>query len=126
MLVGEWFIQSGRGRYYAKAQNLARQLRAAYDAALSRYDVLLMPTLPVKATPLPPPDAPRALYVQRAFEMLANTCPTDVTGHPALQLPCGVSDGLPVGMMLIGRHFDEATLYRAAAAFEQAVDWKRA
>jgi len=126
MLVGEWFIQSGRGRYYAKAQNLARQLRAAYDAALARYDLLLMPTLPLKATPLPPPDAPRALYVQRAFEMLANTCPTDVTGHPALQLPCGVSDGLPVGMMLIGRHFDEATLYRAAAAFEQAVDWKRA
>lgn len=126
MLVGEWFIQTGRGRYYAKAQNLARQLRASYDDALSRYDVLLMPTLPVKATPLPPPDAPRALYVQRAFEMLPNTCPTDVTGHPAIQLPCGTGDGLPIGMMLIGKHYDEATLYRAAHAFEQAVDWKRA
>jgi amidase len=59
MLVGEWFIQTGRGRFYAKAQNLARKLRAAYDTALSQYDVLLMPTLPVKATPLPPPGAPR-------------------------------------------------------------------
>jgi len=125
MLVGEWFIQSGRGRFYAKAQNLARKLRAAYDSALSQYDVLLMPTLPVKATPLPPADAPRELYVQRAFEMLPNTCPTDATGHPALQLPCGASNGLPVGMMLIGRHFDEFTLYRAGNAFEQSVDWMK-
>jgi len=124
MLVGEWFIQTGRGRFYAKAQNLARKLRAAYDAALSRYDVLLMPTLPVKATPLPPAGAPRELIVQRAFEMLPNTCPMDATGHPALQLPCGTSAGLPVGMMLIGKHYDEAMLYRAGYAFEQSADWK--
>jgi amidase len=124
MLVGEWFIQTGRGRFYAKAQNLARKLRAAYDTALSQYDVLLMPTLPVKATPLPPAGAPRELVVQRAFEMLPNTCPTDATGHPALQLPCGMSDGLPVGMMLIGKHYDEATLYRAGQAFETSGDWK--
>jgi amidase len=123
MLVGEWFIRTGRGRHYAKAQNLARKLRAAYDDALSRHDVLLMPTLPVKATPLPPAGAPRELIVQRAFEMLPNTCPTDATGHPALQLPCAMSDGLPVGMMLIGRHFDELTLYRAGHAFEQSGDW---
>jgi amidase len=123
MLVGEWFIRTGRGRHYAKAQNLARKLRAAYDDALSRFDVLLMPTLPVKATPLPPAGAPRELIVQRAFEMLPNTCPTDATGHPALQLPCAMSDGLPVGMMLIGKHFDELTLYRAGHAFEQSGDW---
>ena len=126
MLVGEWFIQTGRGRYYAKAQNLARKLRADYDRALAQYDVLLMPTLPVKATPLPPPDASRELYVQRAFEVLPNTCPTDATGHPALQLPCGTSEGLPVGMMLIGRHFDEITLFRAGSAFEKACDWQKA
>jgi len=125
MLVGEWFIQSGRGRFYAKAQNLARTLRASYDAALSKYDVLLMPTLPVKSTPLPPAGAPRELYMQRAFEMLPNTCPTDVTGHPALQLPCALSDGLPVGLMLIGRHYDELTLYRAGDAFEKAGDWMK-
>ena len=124
MLVGEWFIQQGGGRHYGKAQNLVRQLRAAYDDALQRFDLLLMPTLPLKATPLPPADAPRELYVQRAFEMLANTCPMDVTGHPALQVPCGLGDGLPIGMMLIGKHFDETTLYRAGAAFERAGDWK--
>jgi amidase len=125
MLVGEWFIQSGRGRFYAKAQNLSRKLRAAYDTALAQYDVLLMPTLPVKATPLPPPGSPRELIVQRAFEMLPNTCPTDATGHPALQLPCGMSEGLPVGMMLIGKHYDEATLYRAGQAFETSGDWMK-
>ena len=124
MLVGEWFIQQGGGRHYGKAQNLARTLRAAYDEALGRHDVLLMPTVPLKATPLPPADAPRELYVQRAFELLPNTAPTDVTGHPALQLPCGMGDGLPIGMMLIGRHFDEATLYRVGAAFERSGDWK--
>ncbi len=84
-----------------------------------------MPTLPMKATPLPPADAPRELYIQRAFEMIGNTAPFDATGHPAMTIPCGLSDGLPVGMMLIGKHYDEAIIYRAAHAFEQAKDWKQ-
>src|SRR6202521_746509 len=62
MLVGQYFTKHYRGHFYAKAQNLNRKLRAAYDAALSNYDLLLMPTLPMKATPLPPADAPRYLY----------------------------------------------------------------
>ena len=44
--------------------------------------------------------------------MIGNTAPFDVTGHPAMSVPCGMSDGLPVGLMLIGKHFDEATIYR--------------
>jgi len=124
MFIGEYFIRHYRGRYYAKAQNIARRLKAAYDAALAKYDLLLMPTLPIKATPLPPADAPLSLYLQRAFEMLANTAPFDVTGHPAMSLPCGMSDGLPVGLMLIAKQWDESTIYRAAAAFERAGDWK--
>ena len=107
MLLGQYFTKHYRGHFYAKAQNLSRKLRAAYDAALANYDLLLMPTLPVKATPLPPADAPRSLYLQRAFEMIPNTAPFDATGHPAMTLPCGMSDGLPVGLMLIGKHFDE-------------------
>ncbi len=125
MMVGQYFITHYRGRFYAKAQNLARGVRAAYDRALATYDLLLMPTLPVKATPLPPPDASLALYLQRAFEMIGNTAPFDVTGHPAMTLPCGLGDGLPIGAMLIGRHFDEETIYAAAAAFEADGDWKR-
>jgi len=125
MFLGHYFIKHYRGHFYAKAQNLSRKLRAAYDAELARHDLLLMPTLPMKATPLPPADAPRELYIQRAFEMIGNTAPFDATGHPAMSIPCGMSDGLPVGAMLIGKHFDEATIYRAAAAFEQDRDWKR-
>jgi amidase len=125
MLLGQYFTKHYRGHFYAKAQNLNRKLRAAYDAALANYDLLLMPTLPMKATPLPPADAPRELYIQRAFEMVPNTAPFNATGHPAMSLPCGMSQGLPVGLMLVGKYYDEPTIYRAAAAFESAGDWTR-
>jgi amidase len=123
MMAGEYFIKNYRGHFYAKAQNLSRVLAKAYDDALSRYDLLLLPTLPMKATPLPPANASLKLYVQRALEMLGNTCPMDVTGHPAMSVPCGMSNGLPIGMQLVAKHWDESTIYRAAHAFEQAGDW---
>ena len=125
MFMGQYYLKHHRGHYYAKAQNLARQLREEYDKMFGAYDLLLMPTLPIKATPLPPPDASLALYCQRAFEMLANTSPFDVTGHPAMSIPCAMSDGLPVGLMLVAAKWREASIYRAAAAFEQADDWRR-
>ncbi|MBW4023849.1 MAG: amidase [Proteobacteria bacterium] len=124
MFVGEYFTRHYRGRYYAKAQNIARRLGAAYDAALAKYDLLLMPTLPMVATEIPPADADLPLYVQRAFEMIVNTAPFDVTGHPSMSIPCGLSDGLPVGLMLTAKHWDESTIFAAAAAFEAAGDWK--
>ena len=114
--------QSGQ-HYYAKALNVGRRLRAAYDAALVDHDLLLMPTTPIKATPLPAQGASREEMIQRAFEHTANTQPFDVSHHPALSMPCGMSNGLPVGVMLVGRHWDEPTLYRAAFTFEQAEDW---
>ncbi|MBL8895529.1 MAG: amidase [Rhizobiales bacterium] len=125
MFVGEYMQKTYRGHFYAKAQNLARALRAAYDEALGRYDLLLMPTTAMKATPLPPPGAPIPLVLQRAFEMIGNTAPFDTSGHPAMSIPCGLSEGLPVGMMLIGKHWSESTIYRAAHAFEQLGDWRK-
>src|SRR5579883_1609143 len=124
MLLGHAMVTRYRGHYYAKAQNLVRRLRAAYDAVLSRYDLLLMPTLPIVATPLPEADAPLTQILDSAFGMLANTAQFDCTHHPAMSLPCGLVDGLPVGMMLVAKHFDEATIYRAAAAFERGVEWR--
>ena len=121
MLMGQYMLNQHRGVHYAKAQNLVRRLVAAYDKALASYDLLLMPTLPVKATPLPPPDASITDICARGFEMLGNTCPFDATGHPAISINCGFSEGLPVGLMLIGKHWDESTIYRAAHAFEQAL-----
>ena len=80
-----------------------------------------MPTLPLKATKIPAADASREEYVTRALEMIANTCPFDITGHPAITVPCGMSEGLPVGMMLVGRMGEDATVLRAADAFERQV-----
>ena len=125
MLIGEYFIRQHAGRYYAKAQNLSRRLRKAYDDALRDVDLLVMPTLPIKAKPIPPPDAPLAIIIQRAFEMAPNTAPFDVTGHPAMSVPCGMREGLPIGMMLVGKYWDEGTIYQAAAAFEAIGDWRQ-
>jgi amidase len=125
MLVGDYMLKHHRGHFYAKAQNLSRALKAAYDDTLSRFDLLVMPTTPMKATPLPPPGAPIPLVIQRAFEPIGNTAPFDASGHPAMNVPCGLSEGLPVGMMIIGRHWEEATIYRAARAYEQLGDWRK-
>jgi amidase len=125
MLTAQHFLNHYRGYFYAKAQNLARRLRATYDAAFAEHDLLLMPTVPMKATPIPPADASMKLYIQRALELLPNTAPFNATGHPSISAPCGMSDGLPVGMMLTARHYDESTIYAAAAAFEASEDWKK-
>ncbi|MEJ8572362.1 amidase [Microbaculum marinum] len=124
LLAGEYMNQAYANRYHSKAQNQRGLIRRAYDAVLESVDVLVMPTIPFTATRIPAADVEREVYVDLALNMQANTCPFDVTGHPAFTVPCSRIDGLPVGMMLVGRAFDEATLIRAAAAFERSTDWK--
>lgn len=124
MMVGEYAIRQWGGTYYGKAQNLVRRLTAAYDTALEEYDVLLMPTTPMKARPFPKADTPLAEYLTHTFEPFTNTAPFDATGHPALSIPCGMSNGLPIGAMLIGKHFEESTIYQAADAYASSTDWK--
>lgn len=119
------FLRRERGyRIYAKAINMIRQLRAAYDDALTRFDLLLLPTTPMKAQPLPPADAPTDVQIGAAFMNLGNASPFDVSHHPAMSVPCGMVDNLPVGMMLVGRHWEGATIYRAAHALQQSGDWR--
>jgi len=125
VLIADYVSRRYGGHYYGKAMNLARRLRAAYDSALAEHDLLLMPTAPMKAQPLPPADSPIALQIERTSEQSTNTAPFNITHHPALSLPCGISAGLPIGMMLIAKPFAESTLYRAAHAFEQAADGRR-
>ncbi|GEO41490.1 amidase [Skermanella aerolata] len=120
LLLGTYVLDKRGVQPYGKAINIARRLRAAYDAALADCDLLLMPTTPMKATPMPEADAPVTSIVKRAFEMITNTAPFDITHHPAMAVPCGLIDGLPASTMLIGKHFDEATIYKAAYAFEQS------
>jgi amidase len=124
VLLGEHMHRNYHNRYHAKAQNLRVLLRRAYDTALQHHDVLVMPTIPFAATKIPPGNATREVYVDCALNMQQNTCPFDVSGHPAFTVPCAKVNGLPVGVMLVGRHFEEATLIKVAHALERAGDWR--
>lgn len=120
-LLGEHMIDTYGGAYYAKAQNLAPRLDAAYEEALAEFDVLVMPTLPITATQIPAPDAPREDKMARALEHICNTAPFDVTGHPALSVPVELVDGLPASMMIVAKQFDEATALRVGRAYERII-----
>lgn len=120
-LSGRYTFEVGGGKYYAMARNLAFELRRAYDNALAAYDVLIMPTVPYTAKKLLGKDAPLEEYLPRALGMVANCAPFNVSGHPACTVPSGLVDGLPAGMMIVGRRFDDATVLRVAHAYENAV-----
>ena len=117
LVLGEYLADEYRGHYYAKAQNLGRKLAAQYDDALEDVDVLAMPTTPQTAHELDETIS-RLQAIDRALDMLHNTSPFDVTGHPAISVPAGRVDDLPVGLQLIGGQFDDATVLSSAHAFE--------
>lgn len=117
-LTGRYTLETTYGRYYAMAQNLAVRLRRAYDTALADYDVLVMPTLPITASVLVAAGEVRETSIARSLEMIVNTAPFDVTGHPATSVPAGLVHGLPTGLMIIGRRDDDATCLRVARAVE--------
>lgn len=120
----------------AKANNLSRQLRDAYDKALEEVDILLTPTLPYVATSHAAPDATPLQQIAKQVGLTSNTAPFNQSGHPVLALPIGklgvlegpgVSDGvkLPVSMQIIGKWWDEMAVFEAAYAWERANDWKQ-
>jgi amidase len=125
MLLGSYTDKYYQGYFYFKAQNLRRRPRAAYDKAFAANDLLLMPTTRMMASKIPPPDAPLAALMQHSWEQITNTCPFNITHHPALSIPCGLGEGeRPIGLMLIARHWQEALLYRVADAFQRATNWQ--
>ena len=111
-------------RYYAKAQNIRGQITQSYDDLLESCDVLVMPSTAILPTPIPDNDAPLKERIIRTLDMIHNTCQFDVTGHPAISVPCGVSDDLPIGCMIVGRQFEDAKVLQVAAALEAEKDWK--
>ncbi|MCY4005227.1 MAG: amidase [Rhodobacteraceae bacterium] len=123
MFIGEYFQTQYRGRFYGKAQNIMRKCNARYVEAFKNVDLLLMPTMPHKPQEIPPADCSISLYVARAFQMIANTAPFN-GGLPAMTVPCGLLEGLPIGMQLVGNSYKEMTIYQAAHAFEQSGDWR--
>jgi amidase len=119
-VLAAYMAERYHGRYYAKAQNLRRTLRAAYDALFEDFDYLAMPTTPQRARLYDPALLePTVENISASLDMINNTCPFDLTHHPAISIPCGLSDGRPVGLQLVARHWHEAELLRAALAFEQ-------
>ena len=76
------------------------------------------------ASVLPGPDASPAEVTALAFAPLANTSAFNHSHHPAMSVPCGLADGLPIGMMFVGRFFAEGTIYRAAHLLEQHQEWR--
>ncbi|RQG94890.1 amidase [Natrarchaeobius chitinivorans] len=125
-ILGKYLKDKYYGRYHGKAQNLREDLTAAYDEEFSEFDVLAMPTTPMTAFELEE-DLTRIEAVNRAQGKKGrtrNTMPFDMTGHPAISVPCGKSDGLPIGLMLVGRHFEEETVISVADAFERNTDWE--
>lgn len=120
LIIGQYLSDEYLGHYHAKAQNLSRELTEAYDEALSKVDVLALPTTPRTALEHRP-EVTRREYVDRALGLISNTAPFNVTGHPAISVPCGSIDSLPVGMMFVGDRFDDATVLGVSSAFETCV-----
>jgi amidase len=126
LFLGGHIHNNYHGKYYAKAQNLRRTFAAGYDEVFRQVDLLLLPATPMKASELPPDDCGPVESVHRSFEMFVGTGGQfNITGMPAITVPCAVSDGLPVGMALAGRRFEDGQVLNAAHAFEESTDWAK-
>ncbi|MBR72352.1 MAG: Asp-tRNA(Asn)/Glu-tRNA(Gln) amidotransferase GatCAB subunit A [Rhodospirillaceae bacterium] len=124
ILLGEYLNRQYNGRYYAKAQNLTQTLRNAYDKAFEKVDVLVMPTIPHLPCTIPPYDADFGEYMTKALNMINNTPQFNLTGHPAISIPCGMHDGLPIGLQIVGKQFDDYKVIQVADSFEKLGNWK--
>jgi aspartyl-tRNA(Asn)/glutamyl-tRNA(Gln) amidotransferase subunit A len=115
------------GLQYVRAQQVRALVRREVDAALARRDVLLAPTTPIPATALGEEQVSLGDGVSDARSALIRlTRPFNFSGHPAGSVPCGFTGaGLPLGMQIVGRPFDEATVLRVADAYQRATDWHR-
>ena len=105
---------------YIKAQRARIEFRQGFEALFTRIDVLLTPTTPITA-----PTIEQCRVEPPTFALIHCTSPFNLAGLPALSVPCGLSEaGLPIGLQIAGRHFDEATVLRVGAAYEQASGWR--
>jgi aspartyl-tRNA(Asn)/glutamyl-tRNA(Gln) amidotransferase subunit A len=117
IMLGTYALSAGYyDAYYVKAQQVRTLIKAEFDEVLSTVDAILAPTSPTVAFKIGAKvDDPLAMYLNDAC-----TLPVNIAGLPGISVPCGLSDGLPVGLQVIGRAFDEATVLRVADAYERA------
>ena len=122
IMLGTYALSSGYyDAYYAKAQRVRTLIKRDFDRAFERVDVIATPTAPTPAFRLgEKTQDPLQMYLSDIFTISVN-----LAGVPALSMPCGFSpEGLPIGLQLIGKPFDEETVLRAASTYEQATTWR--
>ena len=123
IMLGTYVLSAGYyDAYYLKAQKVRTLVRQDFESALRQCDAIVAPTTPTTAFRIEEmTEDPLRMYLSDIF-----TVPANLAGLPALSLPCGFDRaGLPIGMQIIGRPFDESTILRLGHAFEQATDWHR-
>lgn len=120
IMIGTYALSAGYyDAYYLKAQQVRRLISDDFDAAFKDVDVIAGPTTPTPAFQTgAKTNDPVAMYLNDLFTVSANLC-----GLPAISMPCGLVNGLPVGLQFTGKRFDEALLLHAAHRYQQATDW---
>jgi aspartyl-tRNA(Asn)/glutamyl-tRNA(Gln) amidotransferase subunit A len=115
IILGTFVLSSGYyDAYYLRAQKVRALIRRDFEQAFEACDVVATPTTPSPAFRFGEKTAdPLAMYLADIF-----TVPANLAGIPGLSVPCGFADGLPIGLQLLGRAFDEATLFRAGHAYQ--------
>lgn len=123
ILLGTYALSAGyHDKYYLKALKVRTLVKQDFDKALANVDVLMAPTMPAPAFRIGEKiDDPLSLYLADV-----NTVPINLAGVPSISVPCGLADGMPVGLQIIGKHFDENTIIGAAYSFEQNTDHHKA
>ncbi|AEH49429.1 Asp-tRNA(Asn)/Glu-tRNA(Gln) amidotransferase subunit GatA [Parageobacillus thermoglucosidasius] len=122
IMLGTFALSSGYyDAYYKKAQKVRTLIKQDFEKVFEKYDVIVGPTTPTPAFKIGEKTSdPLTMY---ANDIL--TIPVNLAGVPGISVPCGFVNGLPVGLQIIGKHFDESTVYRVAHAFEQATDYHK-
>ncbi len=120
ILLGTYALSAGyHDKYYLKALKVRTLVKQDFDKALAKIDLLMAPTMPNPAFKIGEKiEDPLTLYLSDV-----NTCPINLAGVPSVSISCGFTDGLPIGLQIIGKPFEELTVLRAAYTFEQNTDY---
>ncbi|HEY0826463.1 MAG TPA: amidase family protein, partial [Bacilli bacterium] len=116
IMLGTYALSSGYyDAYYLKAQKVRTLIKQDFDRIFEKFDIIIGPTAPTTAFKIGEQvNDPLTMYLNDIL-----TIPVNLAGVPAISVPCGLSNGLPVGLQIIGKPFDESTVFRVAHAFEQ-------
>ena len=122
IMLGTYALSAGYyDAYYLKAQKVRTLIRMEFDQAFEKYDALVTPTSPTLPFKIGEKvDDPMQMYLSDVC-----TLPINIGGVPAISIPAGFADGLPIGMQIIGKPFNEETVLHVAFAYEQATDWRK-